>query len=300
MGFTFGFKFDKMKTILYATDYSMNSVAALKYSQKLSAMMNSRLVITHVFSYPIVTESVITDHLPELRKENLKNHRAKLQDFCREHLGDQWKKMNLHIAPVEDLSILNGLLAVAADWQAELLLVGTKGESVLQDILLGTTTKRLIKKAACPVLAIPSAAGYTAPKTIVYATDFEQEDVYAVQKTLELAKRFKSKLYVVHISTKKEYAGKMQMQWFKNALEEKVTYEHLEFEQLFSEDIFESLRLYLEEVGADLLVMLEREKRGFLKRWFHRDLVKKMHSYGELPLLSFNEANLNVLEFSIH
>ncbi len=288
-----------MKTILYATDYSKNSIAALKYAQKLSIMVAARLVVTHVFSYPIVTQGMIIEHLPEMRKQALKTHRTKLEDFCKAHLGQEWKTKKIQIAPVEDLAILDGVLAIAADWHAELIVVGAKGESAFQDTILGTTTKRLIKKAACPVLAIPSEASYAAPKTIVYATDFEQEDVYAIQKTVELAQHFKSKIRVVHISTKKEYAGEIQMEWFKNALAEKVNYQSLEFKLLFSEDIFESLRDYLVEVNADMVVMLEREKQGFLKKIFHRDLVRKMQSYGELPLLSFNEANLNVLDFTL-
>ncbi len=288
-----------MKTILYATDYSKNSIAALKYAQKLSIMVAARLVVTHVFSYPIVTQGMIIEHLPEMRKQALKTHRTKLEDFCKAHLGQEWKTKKIQIAPVEDLAILDGVLAIAADWHAKLIVVGAKGESAFQDTILGTTTKRLIKKAACPVLAIPSEATYAAPKTIVYATDFEQEDVFAIQKTVELAQHFKSKIRVVHISTKKEYAGEIQMEWFKNALAEKVNYQSLEFKLLFSEDIFESLRNYLVEVNADMVVMLEREKQGFLKKLFHRDLVKKMQSYGELPLLSFNEANLNVLDFKL-
>ena len=288
-----------MKTILYATDYSKNSIAALKYAQKLSIMVAARLVVTHVFSYPIVTQGMIIEHLPEMRKQALKTHRTKLEDFCKAHLGQEWKTKKIQIAPVEDLAILDGVLAIAADWHAKLIVVGAKGESAFQDTILGTTTKRLIKKAACPVLAIPSEATYAAPKTIVYATDFEQEDVFAIQKTVELAQHFKSKIRVVHISTKKEYAGEIQMEWFKNALAEKVNYQSLEFKLLFSEDIFESLRDYLVEVNADMVVMLEREKQGFLKKLFHRDLVKKMQSYGELPLLSFNEANLNVLDFKL-
>ena len=207
-----------MKTILCATDYSKNSVAALKYAQKLSAKVGAHLVVTHVFGYPIVTEGALTEQMPNLRKENLKTHRGKLEDFCKEYLGDHWKTMKVKIAPVEDLVILDGILAIAADWQAELIVAGAKGESALQDVLLGTTTKRLIKKAACPVLAIPSEAVFTAPKTIAYATDFEQEDVYAIRKTVELADRFKSKIKVVHISTKKEYAGETQMEWFKKTV----------------------------------------------------------------------------------
>ena len=171
-----------MKTILYATDYSKNSVAALKYAQKLSTKIDARLVVTHVFGYPIVAEGAFIEQMSDMRKQNLKMHRAKLEDFCQQHLGDEWKAMNVQMAPVEDLEILDGILAIAADWQAELIVAGAKGESGLQDVLLGSTTKRLIKKAACPVLTIPPDADYTTPKTIVYATDFEQEDVYAIQK----------------------------------------------------------------------------------------------------------------------
>lgn len=288
-----------MKTILYATDYSKNSVAALKYAQKLSAKLDTCLVVTHVFGYPLVTEGMTIENLSELRKQNLIMHRTQLKDFCQQHLGSQWKNMNLKIAPVEDLAILDGIIALTVDWKPELIVVGAKGESVLQDFLLGSTTKRLIKKAKCPVLTIPSEAKYSAPKTIVYATDFEQEDVFAIRKTAELAKQFKSKIKVVHISTKKEYAGETQMLWFKNSLSEKVTYKNLEFKLLFSDDIFEYLRYYLDEVNADLVVMLERKKHGFLNKWFHRDLVKKMQSSGDMPLLSFNEANLNVLDFTL-
>ena len=183
-----------MKTILYASDYSKNSVAALKYAQKLSAMVNARLVVTHVFGHPMVTEGMVTENLPKIRKQTLIKHRAKLQDFCQQHLGGQWKTMNLQIAPVEALAILDGILAIAIDWRAELIVVGAKGQSAFQDVLLGTTTKRLIMKATCPVLAIPSRTGFTAPKTIVYATDFEQEDVYAIQ-TFQIKNKLGSYLH---------------------------------------------------------------------------------------------------------
>lgn len=67
---------------------------------------------------------------------------------------------------------------------------------------------------------------------------------------------------------------------------------------LFSEAVFESLRVYLGDVGADMVVMLEREKHGFLKKLFHQDPVKKMESYGRVPLMSFNEVNHPTLYFN--
>lgn len=89
------------------------------------------------------------------------------------------------------------------------------------------------------------------------------------------------------------------MIWFKNTLKERVTYPKIDFQLLFSETVFDSLRIYLGDVGADLMVMLEREKQGFFKKWFHQDLVKKMESYGRVPLMSFNEHNHQILYFKV-
>ena len=288
-----------MKTFLYATDYSKNSVAALKYALKLSLLMDARLVVSHVLAYPVITEAMVLKELPELQKSALKANRVRLEEFCERHLGKEWKAMNLQIEPVENMYVLEGILEIANKWHAELIITGMRGESTVADFLLGSTTKRLIKKAPCPILAIPSDIRYALPKTIVYATDFEEEDIYTIRKLTELAEPLQAEIKVVHIVTKKDYSGETELEWFKDMLEEKVDYNQIEFELLFSKDILETLRNYLRDVGADMVVMLERKKSGFLKKWFHMDKVKKMESYGRIPLLSFNEANHQILHFSL-
>ena len=289
-----------MKTILYATDYSKNSVAAFKYAQRLCAAMQTRLVVTHVLGYPIITEGSLLEDLSEIRKVNLHENRNKLEEFCKKNLDKRGRSIKLQIVPVEALIVTEGIMAIANDWHAELIIVGNKGESVLKRTLLGSTTKKLIKKAPCPVLSIPSDWGYRTPKTIVYTTDFEEEDIYAIQKLTDLAHRFKSTIKIVHITTEKEYAGGIQMEWFKRSLQEKITYQNIEFKLLFAEDIFGWLKIYLDDVSADLVAMLVRKKGGILKKVFQADKVSKMESYGEVPLLSFNKANLKVLHFSVY
>lgn len=286
-----------MKTLLYCTDYSMNSIAAMRYAKGMAEDLAYRLVICHIFGYPVVTETMAIDDLPQLRKITLKANRTRLQEFNDTYFGNEWGKTTVQIAPVEALFVLDGIIATANDWNAEMIVVGTKGESVLKEALLGSTTKQLISKAPCPVLAIPPNTSYMKPKTIVYATDFEEEDVYAIKKVVEITERFNAKLKVVHISTKKEFSGETQIEWFRNSLQEKVTYKHLEFELLFSEDIFKRLQMYLTDVKADLVVMLERDKRGLFKKQFHRDLVKKMETRSKIPVMSFNEANYQMVVF---
>ncbi len=287
-----------MKTILCATDYSENSVAALKYAHEMSEQLETRLVIAHVFDYPtILGMEGLDEPFPHLEKDAFKLHRSKLEKFCTEHMGNEWQAPNIQLEAVKNKSIIHGIIAIADEWHAYLIVVGVKGESGLRESIMGSTTKHLIEKAPCPILAIPADASYNPIKTIVYGTDFEDEDIYAIRKLVEMANQFDAEIKVVHITTKKELDKVNQMEGFKNMLLQKVKYERMEFVHLVSENIFDALRIYLGEVGADLVVLLERKKKGVFKKWFHRDLVKKMESYGNIPLLSFRGSNHQIFYF---
>ncbi|SIR21237.1 universal stress protein [Maribacter ulvicola] len=287
-----------MKTILYCTDYSENSIAALKYAYHMAKQMKTRLVISHVFDYPtILGTDNLDEPFPHLDETAHKSHRFKLEEFCDEHLGKSWQDPTIILEAFEDKSVVHGIMAVAVEWHAYLIVLGIKGGSAIREMIMGSNTKHLIEKAPCPVLSIPSDASYMPIKNIVYATDFEEEDVYAIRKLVEMAQPLMATINVVHISTKDEYKGDMQLEWFKEMLGEKVTYELIEFKLLFTEDVFESLRVYLGDTNADLVVMLERAHKGILKNIFHKDLVKKMESYGRVPLLSFRGSNHQLFYF---
>ncbi len=287
-----------MKTILYTTDYSENSASALKYAYNMSLQLGTRLVVGHVFVNPVILGMEgVNKPLPHMSMNFIKQHRLKLEEFCELHLGESWASSNLQIQAVENQSVIKGILSIADEWHAYLIVVGMKGGSGLRELIMGSTTKQLIGKAPCPVFTIPADADYRPLKTIVYASDFEEEDIYAIRKLVEIAEFYTSDIKVIHISTENEYKGQMQLKWFKGLLGKKVQYEPMEFKLLFSEDVFEALSDYLDEVGADIMVMLERADDAFLKKWFHRDLVKKMTTHTKVPLLSFRGSNHQLFYF---
>ncbi len=287
-----------MKTILYATDYSENSIAALKYAQRMAEDMEVRMVVVHVFDYPTVMGTEGLDGpLPDLDKTAHEYHLSKLEDFCTEHVGFKWKSPNVELRTVENASVVKGIISVAEEWHAQMIVTGIKGESILNEILMGSVPKKLIEKAPCPLLAIPSKAFYNTPKTIVYATDFEEEDVYALRKLAEMAERFDANIKIVHIATAKEVHKNAQMDRFKDSVRQKVSYDRIEYEEIIAETVFESLIAYFDKVEADMVVMLERDRKGFLNKIFHRDLVKKIESFGKIPVLSFRGSHHQLFYF---
>ena len=286
-----------MKRIIHVTDYSKNAVAALKYAYMLSSRLSANLVVIHVFDIPTIMTTELKEPYYHLEKDTFKMHHTKLEEFCRKHLGQDLNKMGVSVEAVEDKSVVNGIVLKINELNASLVVTGMKGESKFKEFIMGNTTKHLIEKSPCPVLSIPSGASHPQIKTIVYATDFEEVDLDTVKKLTEIAKVFNAEIKIVHIATNKEYDGKTQMAWFKELLENKISYKKITCEVLPSGDIYNSLRVYLVDVEADLIVFLEREHKGILDDILHRDLVKRMESYGQIPLLSFNKINYELLNF---
>ncbi len=170
-----------------------------------------------------------------------------------------------------------------------MLLVGMKDEHTARGVFSGSIAKALIEKVSCLLLIVPSRKRFKKIDTIVYATDFEEGDIFALQNLVEIARPFNAKIKIVHIPTKDEYAGKDQMEWFKEMLHQKINYEHIDIQMIFFDTVYEGLRTYIDKNKADIIALLEREDHGLLKKLFHKDLIKKMESNITIPMLSFNQ-----------
>lgn len=285
-----------MKSILYATDYSKASVSALHCAQSLSEMLGMRLVLTHVFDVPSILGTELQAPYPQLHADALISERKRLEQFYEENRKEGVTPPRLHFEPVENMSVLSGIISKASEWHARIIAVGMKGETRLMEAIMGGTTKKLIDKAPCPVLAIPSDYRFEKPGRMVYATDFEVEDLRALEKVVALARALGSEVRVVHVTSDMD-AGASQMAWFRSMLQERTDYDNLYFELLESDNVAHTLQDYSEHLHAGLIGMLEREHKGGVKRWFRKDLVKQMASESHIPLLSFNEQNLQTLFF---
>jgi nucleotide-binding universal stress UspA family protein len=73
----------------------------------------------------------------------------------RAHDGPQWVIARMHRegVPVDEI-------AAAADLvRADLIVMPTEGRHGVFDALRGSTTERVLRRARCPVLAVPAAGG---------------------------------------------------------------------------------------------------------------------------------------------
>lgn len=276
-----------METLLYATDCSKHDAETLRYAYQLCNTLKTSLIVLHVYSIPPISVSTIRPR-QQLSKAAFEENLEVLKQYCAKHLKDKLEETSIRFEVLEHISVSEGVLTKVKELSPDLLLVGMKDDHTARGVFSGSIAKALVEKVSCPLLIVPNTKRFKKIKTIVYATDFEEGDIFALQSLVEIARPFNAKIKIVHVPTEHVYAGKDRMEWFKEMLHEKITYKKMDLQMIFYDKVYEGLRTYIEKNKADMITLLEREDHGFFRKLFHKDLVKKMESKISIPILSFN------------
>lgn len=265
-----------MKTILCAIDYSENSVTALRYALALTRAISSRLEVFHVYDQPTVFSA------------NLKDQIKKLEDFVTGFLKEEYAAIPVHTSLMEHRSVTGGIIEKVRRVEADLLIAGRKGESKLKDLFMGHVAKELIREAPCAFLMIPEHRKYSGLETIVFATDLETQDAYAVLHLHCFFKTLKPAIHVVHITTLQNMTKQTQIASFRSELSRADSNDQIRFEILASNKIIPTLTDYLRESKADMVAMIARERGGFTHLLSEKDTVERMRHSSEIPLWAYN------------
>ena len=282
-----------MDPILYATDYSLNSSVGLRYACMLCEHMETPLTITHIFPGGTVTEN--KEGTPEKEASVFEEHRKSLVNFFKliinESVALEKGPFVIKIEPEKHPSVLKGILKKAGHTRSGIIIVGTRGKNSLKNFFMGNVTQNLFDESPYPVLAVPPDYTISKLDTIVYASNYQEEDFYCLKKLVEIAAPFGAKIRVVHIASGSDATTRERTHWFQWRFQQRINYENILFDVIRSRDIYERLRLYLNDVDASLLAMLFKKDEDIWKHLFQRNLVKRMKANIGIPLLSFNVSN---------
>lgn len=143
-----------MKTIAVLVDFSDVTFKLLKQAHVLASAFGSEVVLLHVVSPdPVVVDFGMapTVYRPPSAEtiQSEGDRMAQLQESLTK-FGTRTSTRQLQATRVEDL------LAECERVQADMIIVGSHGHGALYNLLVGSITAQVLKKAPCPVLVVPS------------------------------------------------------------------------------------------------------------------------------------------------
>jgi nucleotide-binding universal stress UspA family protein len=274
-----------MKTILVPVDFSINSVAAVRYAHRLSRRFNAQLVLFHVASIPTPHPELPIDVYLEQKSEILDEKQLKLQTL---KSAIYQKGSNIDYL-LSTGNAVDEIIRVAGKINADLIVMGTKGANGLREIFIGSNTAKVMEESEVPVLAIPENFHSGNIDKIVLAVDYRDSDIDAIKKTVELAKLFAAEITVVHVDS--VFNEPDLFEWFTDQVLEQISYKNINFKLLKGEDFQEVIQKFLEREKADLLVMNTR-RRTFTEKIFNRSKTKRLAYKIKIPLYAFKNVKV--------
>lgn len=279
-----------MKKILFATDFSSNANKAFGFALNLAEKHQAELIMLHVYDVLPVYGHPFIAGPDEMTTQTGTSWENSLKKFFNQSNSD----LQPRYVAVENTSVVKGILSVIEKYQPQLVVTGTKGKSPVKELLLGSTTKALVKRSPVPVLAVPKYAELKDYDKVLYASDFREVDLKALQGLVELVRPFEPEIKILHMSTDNQYERREKMEWFKDLIHDNVSYPDISCDLVATDDVFNALNKYMTENDFDMLVMLEKERNGIIDKLFHIGLVSKMEFRTWIPLLSYNEHYLSI------
>lgn len=142
-----------MKTILAPVDFSDVSEAVIEAAQLLAEAVHGRIVVVSIVQPPILTSDLapMTEDVGEIMALREKTAGRQL-----DRLATRLRKPKLPIDTVQLTGFPAPLILEQAEKEsADYIVMGSHGHTALYDLIVGSTTHQVLKKAPCPVMIVP-------------------------------------------------------------------------------------------------------------------------------------------------
>lgn len=260
-----------LQNILFATDFSAVSDAALKHALSIARRYDSRVYVAHVIrpdAYQLVPPDAMGVALEQTKRYAEEQMARLLVSGCLRGIPHQ-----VLLAQGELWSAMSGMLG---EHEIDLVIVGTHGRTGVRKLLLGSVAEEVFRMSPRPVMTVgPKVPGEVSDerefRRILYATDFTPSSEAASAYALSLAQEHQAHLTLLHVVPEAtDVSARNQarlVEFFRRRLQQLVPEEAdlwCEPELLieFGSPAEQILRL-ADEQGTDLIVLGVRRSATF-------------------------------------
>ena len=189
-----------MKNILVPIDFSDQAKYAAKVATDIAKLTNSKIYLLHMLELP-------TGVVDPSNFGSSNNNPTTLLFLKRAHEKfENFKKLPFFEGiKVEDSvqfhKAYDGIINESKKQNVDLIIMGSKGTSGLEEMLIGSNTEKVVRNSNIPVLVIKREVNNFKIKNIVFASNFEQKSKVTFQNILDFTSLFNARLHLLKINT---------------------------------------------------------------------------------------------------
>jgi len=257
-----------MKTILVPYDFSEEAGYAFEFAKDLAKKTQNKLKLFHVIELPTPQSfnsygevgafssegtQIFMIELIEKRKRQMAEFEAELKDE-----GFKFETKLVFGNPFA------GIAKEIAEIHADIVVMGSKGSSGLEEVLIGSNTEKVVRNATCPVITIKKPISPADIKKVVFASDFNKVPSEVIKRLKTAIETIDAELHLVKINTPSMFESTRtsmgKMEDFVDDFEIKPASMVVYNSSTEEDGILE----YAEDIDADMIAMATHGRTGFL------------------------------------
>jgi len=265
-----------MKKILVPCDFSAPSREAAKVAIRIASKSNGEVTLVHVILIPLEFNPISVEGLELEARKKFDNLKGEL-----DHQG-----VKLHFKVVYGDIVLTTKVIIETE-KIELVVMGTRGDSGLHELLIGSNTEKIVRHAGVPVLAVRTAFELSSMKRILIPTTLALNQTEFMNYVKMLQKLFHATLEILFVNTPLKFKNYDQS---FHEMETFASHYQLENYALNIRDYHteeEGIIEFAEQENIDLLIMGTHARKG-LAHLFNGSVTEKVVNRLDYPVWTYS------------
>lgn len=282
-----------MKKIIIPTEFTEKSEQTLSSAIMIANKMNLSIEVLHVIdSFDYGVNFVINESNPIiLPPDMLDGKRDEAIEAFNEMIGKI--KPQFEVLPAIDLIIKTGFVfdVISESIQnpdAYMVILSDKSQIDYNYRDISKDNSKIIQESNCPVCVLPNDAPFKEPKRIIYATNFQEQDIQNITNLAHLASCFDATIHVVHVAENPEFEEHLKVAGLRKLISDESGYEKIIYNTIKNDNFLEGIDHFANEINAEMIALM-RENKTIFKAFFASNNAKKMVYKTNLPVIIYQE-----------
>jgi len=282
-----------MKTLLGLIRKPADSGNFIQFLMSLAEDLELNVNLLYVENptyYPLGTPDTSGAAMARLQ-ENLKNNTREVQQQLTDLVIKLKTDHSINVGVEVSAEVRNETLIIkdmVDKGEAHMLAIGFKEMDGF--LLKDSFVRDIVRQIQCPIWVIPESDGYHSLKNIIYATDYNEEDIPTLKNLIALTRSLAPQIIALHVTDSIDFDLKVKNAGFQQMLETETQYSNLSLKVLVEpggDNIVKLINSYAAMNSADLIVVL-KENKNFLERIFNPSSAESILQDSEKPVLVYH------------
>lgn len=256
--------------VLVPFDFSPTATHALNFAISLTDVYQDiEITVIHIVETPISTgmgtmgggldsntdlqDQVFYMELIEARKKQF-------QELEEKYSGSKFNfKTKLVLG-----NVFRSISDAIRDEESDLVIMGSRGTSGLEEILIGSNTEKVVRNAPCPVVTIKADTPIQKLKRIVFASDFRESDDEVAIRIKRMQAIFDAEFYFVVVNTPGNFETTRESIARIRRFVDKHGFQNIKAEIYNSLSEESGILEFADDVRADMIAMTTHGRTGLL------------------------------------